>query len=41
ILGAVRTDHVSAHLLSVRLSERPPRQRGVGEGGPGPSQVSK
>lgn len=25
VLGAVRTDHTSAHLLSVRLNERPPR----------------
>ncbi|CAM9498739.1 unnamed protein product, partial [Choristocarpus tenellus] len=31
ILGAVRTDHISAHLLSVRLSEKPPRPSNPGD----------
>lgn len=26
ILGAVRTEHISAHLLSVCLSDKPPRR---------------
>mmetsp|Transcript_29270 Transcript_29270/g.93818 ORF Transcript_29270/g.93818 Transcript_29270/m.93818 type:complete len:1764 (-) Transcript_29270:152-5443(-) len=34
ILGSVRTDHISGHLLSVRINERPPRPPADGPAGP-------
>jgi intraflagellar transport protein 172 len=33
VLGSVRTDYTSGHLLSVRINERPPRQGGADDPG--------
>jgi len=41
ILGSVRTDHVSGHLLSVRVNERPPRESFNGRVGPNDAENKK